>query len=515
MTTGQQGKKLICKGITAKIDPQNDSDIQYDDDNRFYTINHQLADEIIAQDVTNIPVLVQHSNKYKIGGVTCFYKERVNNQDVLSAEFVITSQSFLNALSKQATIRYLDLIQIPFVSPDNFIVTPSQTAENNIESITVDSQLVLTQKFAGLSLQHDLNNLSVTELSICLAGARELSVITDVQYKPGDIIFDTDTNTEEDYLTLLSSALSYSNCSAAHKVASDLAQVGGDPKRTNCLIYNYMHKIPQVKDKSIKTMESVEMASQDLMKSILQEMKKSLSSIQTDDDTMSKAAKYNQKSVRHKRQRDNDEYIDDFDGDCRTSRYQSHPHKKFKSCCDDYHHCYEQDIKYSCYRPHNNHQYSTTTLQPSHHYHIPHKVDDASQLPLHPHYSHLINKAVDVTSELSTRDKNSQVQHVMQSQGFSGNSPIIIVQPCTGAHKNGLTTSVLDEDGIGMDNERNGDQQNDYSSQKNKDSLTASAPNIKSPLGSADHSYSLRSKQLKRSNALDFMKKAEEDMCIE
>ena len=266
---GENGKCLTCKGITTKIDPEHDTDITYDDNGRFYTINHKLADVIIAQDATTIPVCIQHIPQYKIGHVTQFYKDIVNNQNVLVADFNITSQAFINALSKQAAVRYHELEKHPYVSPDQFVVEHSNNEKEHSENtVKLDGKLALTQKFAGISLSHDAKTKAVTELSICLAGARDLTIILEVEYTTGNNITDIDKHTEEDYLTLFSAALSYSNYTAIEKVTKDLSLVGGDQ---SCLFY--MHKLPQIKDRNSK-MDNTEVVSEGILGSILHEIKK-------------------------------------------------------------------------------------------------------------------------------------------------------------------------------------------------------------------------------------------------
>ena len=311
MVKRKNGKKLVCKGITTKIDAGANSDIQFDPNGRFYTINHSLANDIIAQDVTEIPVCFQHIRKYQIGNVCQFYKGKNENDDVLIADFEITSQPFLNALTKQANVRYNELQNEPFISPDNFIPTALSASDDNLEPISVDGQLALTQKFAGLSLSHDTDSLTVKELSICLAGDRDLSVITDVTYLPEEIITDCDSNSVEDYLALFSSALAYANFSATNKVAKDIEKLEGSPK-VECLVYNLMHKIPQIKNKGDTKMETNDLSCQQLMKTILsdvQEMKTHLSKKQIEENSCKYDFEDRMKRLKRKR------------GDC--------------SCCDD------------------------------------------------------------------------------------------------------------------------------------------------------------------------------------
>ena len=245
--TPQKGKKISGKGITTIIDPSPDADIQYDSDGRFYSITHKLADSIISQ--TNIPLCILHQADHKIGHVTHFYKGKVKEQNVLFADFEITSQSFINALMNQAILRFQKIQPVPFTSPDQFVPEIYSVKNAEHEPIELDAQLALTQKFPGLSLSHEQNTERVRELSICLAGARELSVITNINYIHDAEIIDEDNTDEKNYLLIFAAALAHSNSSSTEKVAKDFEQIIGNTKRPDCLVYNHMNCINQVKDK--------------------------------------------------------------------------------------------------------------------------------------------------------------------------------------------------------------------------------------------------------------------------
>lgn len=252
-----KGKKIVGEGITSKIDPSTDGEIKYDEEGRFYTISQKLADLIISQTHEKIPLCLSHKNKYTIGTVTGFSKKEINEKDVLVAHFEITSQPFLNALIEQASMRYNFINPTFFTSPDNFIPRKSSTScdTNEKEPVIVNARHVLTQKFPGLSLGHNPEDKSVRELSICLAGARDLSVITDALYVDNSDINDQDTNSEQEYMTVFSANLAHSNFVATQKVAKDFNEIGGDPTRADCLAY--MHKAPQIKNKDTQNrMES-------------------------------------------------------------------------------------------------------------------------------------------------------------------------------------------------------------------------------------------------------------------
>ena len=240
---------LDCIGIVSKV--VNKEHIVCDENDRYYEISYELANKIINQSTSKIPVWIIHNPKYVIGYVVNFFLSRNDEDDILCCKYKITSQSFLSSLSKSAYTRFTEIQMIPYYSPDKFISEIEDVSKRQEEeSIAVDAELAFLQKLSGLSLSHDKKTHCVVELSICLAGARDLSVTTSAQLSFQEDLIDTDKNTDSDYLQLFAGLLSYANQTAILKIEKDLLEINADEKRRECLVYSHMNKLSQYKDKT-------------------------------------------------------------------------------------------------------------------------------------------------------------------------------------------------------------------------------------------------------------------------
>jgi hypothetical protein len=546
MPSKQKGKRISCKGFTTKIDPCLEADISCDHEGRFYTINHKLADIIISQNPAKIPIFIQHLPNYQIGHVSRFYKEKLKDDDILVADFEITSQAFLNALSKQAAVRYVELQHHPFTSPDHFVTEESVPNNDSLEPITLDAQLALTQKFAGLSLSHDPETLSVTELSICLAGARDLSVITEVSYSSEDDIVDCDKNTEQDYLTLFSSALSYANFLATHKVAKDLEKIGGDPKKVECLVYSQMHKLPQAKDKNMNEPIDKDTLYQDLKKDLLQDIKEGLKKSQPIDKDNN--SKYNsdleemirmyQKQKRHEYENNNDrEYFYDIPSHNRYKRlkrsYEHEDQHLFDNIYSDMLHYISKKVKRECEIPPWN-----NTCYNNHHCQQPEKIPTAKQLPhkqpepnysvsnlekkttvdqatndmMHIHYIKMMNKVLDRDLAILQKYDEPQQYTILPKSKHPETKADTQRQSVTIA-KDVVSSQVQQKKKTEDSLEMNKHDEMEVAPNAKEDTLVENP--IKMDGTIPEHKYSLRSGQQKPPTIIDLLKNAESALKIE
>lgn len=313
-------KVLRIKGITTKIS----DNVERSKDGRYYKITHDIADKIIAQDVSNIPVLFLHLTKFKIGKVLQFNKGKNDQDDVLECVFEITDQNFLTFLKKTAFLRYNTLYPTSYVTPDNFLDEENTSSSN--EPIIVDAHLILTHKFSGLSLSHDKKTDSVVELSICLAGARDLSIIKEVKViekEENPHGSDPPPHSTEEYSNLIAALLGYDNYISTQKVIQDLTELKDKNKRLDCLVYSLMHKVPQFKDSKTQNMEQNDKSGEEVLQSILSKME------DIKNQLKEKKERNNTMQTGQKRKRDEDHY--NTDSDCRSNFVHCNEPKRLKT----------------------------------------------------------------------------------------------------------------------------------------------------------------------------------------
>ena len=206
---------------TAKTDDQNN----VISSPPLYDIPTDCAETISQQtDLTSLPVYINHNSAYVIGHITGFSIQSVHVNDVpmrmLKTSFLITNHAFIEALRRVVILQYTNL-DIPIYSSDAFITTlpripPTGTIDRTdliralvntrlvpdtrVSDIAVQpthttdltAQVVLCHQYSGVSLVHNNADYRVTELSICIAGARLCSTIESA------LLISTDARTDTD-----------------------------------------------------------------------------------------------------------------------------------------------------------------------------------------------------------------------------------------------------------------------------------------------------------------------------
>lgn len=245
---------LECEGIVSIINDGPDdfkrtNIVRHKTDQRFYKIPYDLAIQLMQQEVNAIPILVNHNRKYTIGKLRyfCIKSYKINDQDtqVLCACFIIDNVNFIEALKRSTILKYKD-VDCTIVSKDGFIPDVKKYIEidrneKRGQEKEISAELALMSKFAGLSLHHDnLNKEHVVEISICVAGAREVAVIRSVKYverKNQDTINNNEYRVNENqvnkFVQLFSSLFS-SSVSLTDKINRDLDSLNADK---TCLYY--------------------------------------------------------------------------------------------------------------------------------------------------------------------------------------------------------------------------------------------------------------------------------------
>jgi len=278
------GLELLCSGYVASIDETNE-EIIFDKECRFEKIPLQLAQDFIRQNNdNNIPICVQHQESLVIGVVTSLYIKSIPSYDVdgkwglstlLVCDFSITNQNFIHTLQYVTHYKYIKQFT-PYISSDNFVYSNHSCNDLTDEVIDVNAYLSLTQKFAGLSIGHDTNILRVKEISICVAGYRQLCLIRSVNFhKNIDLCSDINPKEVDKYKTLFAANFSLSIANSSEKVKQDLIRLNL-PK--HCLVYTYpeMYRVNEEQfkksknnDKDMDTGDNAEQRALNLLQTIL------------------------------------------------------------------------------------------------------------------------------------------------------------------------------------------------------------------------------------------------------
>lgn len=252
------GLELLCSGYVAPIDETNE-EIILDEKYRFEKIPLRIAQDIVQQnDQINIPICIEHQETLVIGTVKALYIKSIPSYDdlgdwrfskLLVCDFSITDQNFIYALQYVTQYKYIKQA-VPYISSDNFIYSYNNCSNLTNEVIDANAYLSLTQKFAGLSIGHDANISRVKEISICVAGYRQLCLIRSVSFhKNIDLCSDINEKEVDKYKTLFAANFSLSIAHSSEKIKQDLTRLNL-PK--HCLVYSYPPKMYRVNDEQLK-----------------------------------------------------------------------------------------------------------------------------------------------------------------------------------------------------------------------------------------------------------------------
>ena len=243
MTMSVEKKRKIpylkCTGIVSKI--SEDATIQKDK----YEITKSLAEQIKNQNTSFIPVWIFHMKKYEIGHVVKFYEGKNGNDNLLCAEFNITSNAFIHALKEISHVRFSEIIGAPDCAPDYDVSETNKNVSNSEDNL-------LAHQIRGLSLSQDSRTAHVIELSICLAGMRPLCVITNIQIAESENLEDRDKNPSDTYIKLLAASLGYSNIHSNLKILKDWSELKNKTKQPDFLVYEHMYSVPRYDETDIK-----------------------------------------------------------------------------------------------------------------------------------------------------------------------------------------------------------------------------------------------------------------------
>ncbi|UCX57061.1 ORF71 [Haliotid herpesvirus 1] len=184
-------QRIDFTGVVAFIDDDPTADIKLDDSGRFYEIPDSMARAFEANE-DEIPIMFEHSEQLPgknakdsdkkplkpLGKVKKFYVGKAKNRRVLKMDAQIDNPGFITALQRM-TYDYNNMHKPgAYGSSDKFIRGGKTGTKTD-----VTAKQALTVRFPGLSISHRLINLNKPkEVSVCSAGARHGTLITDATY---------------------------------------------------------------------------------------------------------------------------------------------------------------------------------------------------------------------------------------------------------------------------------------------------------------------------------------------
>ncbi len=204
-----------------------------------------------------IKVVIEHQKNDVIGYVKNMEIniDRVKGDDryVLLVKMIINNAGFIAAIEKSTVERYTNVIQKNCTSSDNFIPVnklPKHKTIKDSPAVDLTAKYCLTQKLPGVSLSHrkydDTDWPKIDEISLCVAGLRNNTVIQDVHVVDNCDVTDTDEDTTNQFITRFAALHSVSNLEGLNKILTDYNDL--DIVDQDIFLYSF-NKPDQLKDK--------------------------------------------------------------------------------------------------------------------------------------------------------------------------------------------------------------------------------------------------------------------------
>lgn len=234
---------MRCTGIAAVIDRNPNAKLRKDKRGRYYEITQKMAEKFVA-DGAGIPLRIEHDDRIRIGKVTGFeirdvaVNKNTDKRPVLLSRYEIDSDTFIESLRQATANRYTDVAPMNFISSDKFL-EPFVYDRTDPNTVDVDAKMALSHKLPGLSLGHSQSSPNILEeMSLCMAGARDLTVVTEVEYLGHDANREMDDNgyTVSNYDRKFAACHSMGNSHRIRKVVADLNAL--DMPNT-CTLYTF------------------------------------------------------------------------------------------------------------------------------------------------------------------------------------------------------------------------------------------------------------------------------------
>ena len=222
-----------CKGVAALIN--NNSKCEFDDQGRFLSIPKPLAKKYASKS-RNLPLRLEHNKNFSVGTVHEFYEAKLPikgvEKDVLAVDFTINDESFICAVRNACQCRMQEINKLDFKSSDGFLKETNPQAP-----IDITARDALQQRLPELSLCHDAakEDLDIIEMSLCVAGKRPYTVMTDVVYDEKTHGVQPTVANVTSYITFIAALHSMSNGPRCEKVKKDISDLNIP---SQCLVYS-------------------------------------------------------------------------------------------------------------------------------------------------------------------------------------------------------------------------------------------------------------------------------------
>ena len=210
-------------GIVSLIDRQSDKPI-YTSTGRFMRIPLTFANRY-CQTKGQQPFLLNHKPALEIGKVDNFFI----SDDALYCEFTIADAAFLTALRSACQTYYVNQA-CSAVSLDGFLVSAArgggggEEEDGALERKRVNVFICLAQRLPGLSIRHDRDTFDVLEVSLCVTGARDNTVLKEAYFS--GTIPDCDPEKVNGFMEELAALHSITNIAKFEKLARDFRGTG-------------------------------------------------------------------------------------------------------------------------------------------------------------------------------------------------------------------------------------------------------------------------------------------------
>lgn len=223
---------IRAHGIVSLLNESEPDKIQFCKDGRFYKIPERLAKDIINQ--KKIPLCLNHNKNKKIGVVDRFFicetKNSKNNKPhkCLKAHYTITDGNFISSL-RNIVSRRAKINNYKIYSSDGFLADEVPRKKSSETDIDINARFALLNRLPGLSLHHtdEKQGYSVTELSLCLAGARDATVTLDAELiNDSNMPTELNSKIESDFTADLAALVSCGSSSILHEAIKDTQLAG-------------------------------------------------------------------------------------------------------------------------------------------------------------------------------------------------------------------------------------------------------------------------------------------------
>lgn len=284
-------------GVVSFIDDDPNAKVKLNSEGRFMEIPLKMAQRFLNNNndrikgkKKKIPILFNHFNNLpQLGTVDNLeiIERGVNDNDglgnkkrkVLQMTATLSNRSFIKALQESSHFYNTTDKHMEYYSPDGFL----SGGNSNPSGEMVTGRSAIMKRFPGLSIGHlDNDGYDIEEISLCYAGARPGTILTDASYSDHCGLAEDDTGSNSTAFLKAWAAKPFAMMtSRAGKIAEDINMLG---VKNESLVYGLENKEDDVNDKPLPPQQPIDQPIDvEVMKSSLPENNKE--DISTTKDT--------------------------------------------------------------------------------------------------------------------------------------------------------------------------------------------------------------------------------------